>query len=173
LLDTFNRRHLDEKLPQEIARAIRYGHPLSLVMADIDHFKQVNDQHGHAAGDEVLRCFAKRMQTSLRQSIDWVARYGGEEFVLVLPEASLDAAARVAEKVRSDCAATPMRTSLLDCLITASFGVATLPACLANVHGCADALLRAADAALYRSKQAGRNRVTLADVSVNASKPIE
>jgi two-component system, cell cycle response regulator len=168
LLETFNRRHLDEKLPQEIARAVRYGHPLSVVMADIDHFKAVNDQHGHAAGDEVLRSFAKRLQSSLRQSIDWVARYGGEEFVLVLPEASLEAAAWVAEKVRSECAATAMRTSLITCGITASFGVATLPSGLGDLHGCADALLRAADAALYRSKQTGRNRVTLADVPINA-----
>jgi two-component system cell cycle response regulator len=173
LLDTFNRRYLDEKLPQEIARAVRYGRPLSLVMADIDHFKEVNDKHGHAAGDEVLRCFTKRLQASLRQSIDWVARYGGEEFVLVLPEASLEAAARVAEKVRSDCAGAPMRTSLIDCVITASFGVATLPATTASLPGCADRLLRAADAALYRSKQAGRNRVTLADIPQNAAIPTE
>jgi diguanylate cyclase (GGDEF)-like protein len=98
-----------------------------------------------------------------------VARYGGEEFVLVLPEASLEASARVAEKVRNDCASAPMRTSLLDCTITASFGVATLPATTTSLQGCADALLRAADAALYRSKQTGRNRVTLADAPQNAA----
>jgi two-component system cell cycle response regulator len=165
LLETFNRRYLDEKLPQEIARAARYRRPLSLVMCDIDYFKKVNDSYGHAAGDEVLRCFAERLQGSLRQSIDWVARYGGEEFVLVLPEASLDAAARVAEKVRGDCAGAAMRTSLVDCTITASFGVATFSAAATSLSGCADALLRAADAALYRSKLAGRNRVTLAPVS--------
>ena len=166
LLETFNRRYLDEKLPQEIARAMRYGRPLSLVMADIDHFKAINDQHGHAAGDQVLRCFASRLQAPLRRSIDWVARYGGEEFVLVLPETPIDAAVNVAEKVRYDCASEPMRTTFFDCTVTASFGVAALRASPANPDlNTADALLRAADVALYRSKKAGRNRVTLAEVA--------
>ena len=117
----------------------------------------------------MLRGFALRLQASLRQSIDWVARYGGEEFVLVLPEASLEAAACVAEKVRHDCAALPLRTGHLDCAVTASFGVAALPASLADLKGSADALLHAADGALYRSKQGGRNRVTLADISEGAA----
>lgn len=160
LLATFNRRYLDEKLPHEIARALRYGRPLSLVMTDIDHFKAVNDEHGHVTGDEVLRAFAERLQASLRQSIDWVARYGGEEFVLVLPESSLEAAACVAEKIRRECAEGPLRDTL--CRVTASFGVATLSVIGEKDRGSADALLRAADAALYRSKRGGRNRVSLA-----------
>lgn len=112
-------------------------------MADIDHFKAVNDKYGHAAGDEVLRCFAERLQASLRQSIDWVVRYGGEEFVLVLPETNVDAAVCVAEKVRSECAATPMAIPPLGCVITASFGVATLSAGVTYRSECADALLGA------------------------------
>jgi two-component system cell cycle response regulator len=163
LLATFNRRYLDDMLPKRIARALRYGRPLSVVMADIDHFKQVNDAHGHAVGDEVLRCFADRLQVSLRQSIDWVARYGGEEFVLVLPESSLEAAARVAEKLRDQCAAEPMHTASGDCAVTASFGVASLSSPAETKSDGATALLRAADAALYRSKRDGRNRVTLSE----------
>ena len=161
LLGTFNRRYLDDTLPREIARALRYKRPLTVIMTDIDHFKQVNDQHGHGVGDEVLRCFADRLSASLRQAIDWVARYGGEEFVLVLPESSLEAAARVAEKLRCQCADEPIHTASGDYAVTASFGVASLPNTAAPASDDAGNLLRAADAALYRSKHDGRNRVTL------------
>jgi two-component system, cell cycle response regulator len=159
LLDVFNRRYLDEKLPDEIGRALRYRRPLSLVIADIDHFKTVNDERGHQVGDQVLRIFAAQMQASIRQGIDWVARYGGEGFVLVLPETTMQAAAGVAEKIRIDCEKASLPGAGV---ITASFGVATLIALGQEPSVCADLLLRAADAALYKSKRDGRNRVSFA-----------
>jgi two-component system, cell cycle response regulator len=161
LLDIFNRRYLDEKLPEEIARALRYGRPLAVLMADIDHFKTVNDELGHQAGDQVLRAFAAQMRASIRQSIDWIARYGGEEFVLVLPETTVEAAACVAEKIRRECEEGALPEC--PCVVTASFGVAGLMTAGPGANICADGLLRAADAALYRSKRGGRNRVSLAE----------
>jgi two-component system cell cycle response regulator len=153
LCSIYNRRYLDDRLAQEIDRARRYDRPLSLVLADLDLFKRVNDEHGHAIGDEVLRHFASVCLDSLRVN-DWVARYGGEEFVVVLPETELAGAAVVAEKIRSCCATVPASTSAGHVSVTASFGVAQLSP---DVQ-----LLRAADAALYTSKREGRNRVTLA-----------
>lgn len=160
LVGTYNRGYLDKQLPREIERAHRYGRPLALVLADLDEFKQINDAHGHAVGDEVLKCFARRARASIRPSSDWIARYGGEEFVLVLPETQLMEAAGVAEKVRSACASEPMTTSTGEHVVTASFGVAALSQAMEGAQA-ADTLLRRADAALYRSKHEGRNRVTV------------
>ena len=161
LVGTYNRGYLDEQLPREIERARRYERPLAIILADLDEFKKINDVHGHGVGDEVLKCFTRRVRGSLRPSSDWIARYGGEEFVLVLPETRLSEAASVAERVRSACASEAMATSTGDHWVTASFGVAALPA-VCDVELGADSLLRAADTALYRSKHEGRNRVTIA-----------
>jgi diguanylate cyclase (GGDEF)-like protein len=164
LADTYNRRYLNEQLPRETARSIRYGHPLSVVMADIDHFKEINDVYGHDAGDQAIRHFAHLMTGATRHSVDWVARYGGEEFVLVLPETELQAAALAAEKIRRECAAKPMDTLAAGTPITftASFGVAALRRGSTDEQLSADTLLREADALMYRSKRDGRNRVTVA-----------
>src|SRR5271168_2491184 len=86
LTGSFNRRYLMEQLPREVERCRRYAYPLSVLMCDLDHFKQINDQRGHAAGDDVLQQFAARAQKSIRPYSDWIARYGGEEFLIVLPE---------------------------------------------------------------------------------------
>jgi diguanylate cyclase (GGDEF)-like protein len=160
LLDIYNRRYLNEQLPREIARAHRYGRSVAVVLADLDSFKTINDTHGHAVGDEVLRGFADRARASIRQSSDWIARYGGEEFVFVLPETRLAEAAQVAEKIRCACAAAPMMTATGEHRITASFGVAATPMAT-DMCLCADTLLRYADDALYRSKRGGRNCVTV------------
>jgi two-component system cell cycle response regulator len=161
LLGVFNRRYLNEKLPDEIQRAHRYKRPLSIVIADLDHFKNVNDRLGHQAGDEVLKSFARLAQSRLRQSCDWIARFGGEEFVLVLPEATSAEAAIVAERIRQACSSAPLLTTTTEIRVTASFGVAELQLEEGRPPEVQlDFLLRRADAALYRSKNGGRNRVT-------------
>jgi len=163
LVGIYNRRYLNDQLMNEVERARRYSRPLAAVMADLDFFKNVNDQHGHQVGDEVLRGFVELAKASIRQSSDWIARYGGEEFVIVLPETDLAGAARTAEKIRSQCASTPCNTAAGALVVTASFGVAALDAGAGPIGAAAEALLRQADAALYRSKHEGRNRVTIAD----------
>jgi two-component system cell cycle response regulator len=162
LTDTYNRRYLDEQLPREIARCLRYDHPLAVVMADIDYFKQTNDVYGHDVGDQVIRHFARLMIGATRHSVDWVARYGGEEFVLVLPETPLEAAVGVAEKIRSECADKPVYIAAdkEPVTVTASFGVAALRRGSTKEPARADMLLRDADVMMYRSKRDGRNRVT-------------
>jgi diguanylate cyclase (GGDEF)-like protein len=163
LVGTFNRRHLDDELLNEVERARRYGHCLSAVMADLDRFKNINDRYGHIVGDEVLREFACRARGAIRVGCDWIARFGGEEFVIVLPETPLAGATATAEKMRAILQATPVLTSAGPLMISASFGVAALtPTSDSTALSCA-ALLRRADEALYRSKLAGRNRVMLAD----------
>jgi two-component system, cell cycle response regulator len=162
LVGTFNRRHLDLELPQEVERARRYGHCVSVVMADLDRFKSINDQHGHVVGDEVLRDFAQRARGVIRQGSDWIARYGGEEFAIVLPETELSGALVTAEKIRAILGSTPIMTTAGPLIVTASLGVAALtPGCETAALTSAG-LLRRADEALYRSKLSGRNRVSAA-----------
>jgi two-component system, cell cycle response regulator len=163
LVGTFNRRHLDHELIKEVERARRYGHSLSVVMADLDRFKNINDRHGHIIGDDVLREFASRARSSIRQGSDWIARFGGEEFVIVLPETPLAGAAATAEKIRALLHATPIATSTGPLRVSASFGVATLTASNDAAALASAVLLKRADEALYRSKLAGRNRVMRAD----------
>jgi len=169
LLGIFNRRYLHERLPQEAARSRRYGQPLSLVMADLDHFKKINDTYGHQSGDLVLQHAVNLGLSTLRVS-DWIARYGGEEFVIVLPETPLLGAYAVAERMRRLCAETPVATAESKLLVTASFGVATIDGVAPSPED-AEAMLRAADKALYESKRAGRNRVTCGPKSPPASMP--
>jgi two-component system, cell cycle response regulator len=145
-----NRRTFETTLEREVARATRAAEHVSLVLVDIDHFKALNDNHGHQAGDEVLRNVAAALSCECRD-FDTPARYGGEEFAVVLPGCGPDEAVAIAERLRQAVSAAP---SIVP--ITASAGVATYPA-----HaGDADTLVRAADEALYASKNAGRNRTT-------------
>ena len=160
LLDVYRRDYLETYLPREIERAHRYGFSLGLLMADLDWFKRINDEHGHAAGDQTLREFCIRACSCLRQS-DWMARYGGEEFVVVLPHSDLSAARQVAEKIRVECASRPILACGASLEVTVSLGVAVLgPG--EDTKAAAAALLQRADAALYQSKRDGRNRVSLA-----------
>jgi diguanylate cyclase (GGDEF)-like protein len=151
-----NHRHFVELLGQEVERASRAGGSLSLLMADIDDFKSINDTHGHPAGDAVLRHVAQVLAGLLRRT-DVLARYGGEEFVALLPEAGPEPAARIAETMRAEverriCASTAMERPLG---VRISLGVATLP----DDAGTAGELIAAADRGLYRAKREGKNRV--------------
>ncbi|HZP81564.1 MAG TPA: diguanylate cyclase, partial [Chthonomonadaceae bacterium] len=146
-----NHRTFQERLAEEFRRAQRYETPLSLILLDVDHFKQYNDTFGHPAGDDVLKTVAAILQAATRDS-EFVARYGGEEFVIVLPQTDREDAIQAAERYRHsiESVAWPRRK------VTASFGVASLNAEITQ----APLLITQADQALYRSKQRGRNCVT-------------
>lgn len=160
-----NRRRLEETLEREVTRALRFDAPLSVVMLDLDHFKRVNDTHGHRAGDAVLAAVGQVVAAELRE-VDAAGRYGGEELLLILPEATLDGARAAAERVRAAIAARAVQWDGRPLQVTASAGCATLMPGLARS---ADELVRAADAALYRAKKAGRDRVEVeVDVDVDA-----
>jgi diguanylate cyclase (GGDEF)-like protein len=149
------RQAIFDRVDEEIARAARYRHPLSVILMDLDHFKRLNDSHGHASGDRVLRHVGRLLTDNVR-AVDMAGRYGGEEFLIVLPETDADAAAVLAEKLRRIVARTPV--TLVDGVevsVTLSAGVAgglgdVLPP---------DALVRDADAALYSAKALGRDQV--------------
>ena len=155
-----SRRFFSKHFPREVERAARYGRALSLILCDIDFFKTVNDTLGHAGGDEVLKQFGARLQASLRRGVDWVARLGGEEFAIVLPETGYDQALDVARKLRSAVASDQFDVQNRKIKVTASFGLCGLDRVPASEKKIPDRLLKVADAALYRSKNSGRNRVT-------------
>lgn len=151
-----NRRSFLERGEIELSRARRSGDtPMACVMLDLDHFKKINDTYGHHAGDQVLVAAAAILAES-RRPYDEVARFGGEEFVLLLPNTSADAARHVAERIRGLLAGTPVESDGHRIPMTASFGVAALPA---REITCLNDLLKAADRALYVAKETGRNRV--------------
>lgn len=143
-----NRRAVLDQAERELARSRRHGHPWCLLMIDLDHFKQVNDSHGHRHGDEVLKHFARTTQAQLRKS-DSLGRYGGEEFVLLLPHTPLAAATQLAERVRRSLASG----HALDCKV--SMGATQWR----GAEDTLDAMLTRGDAALYRAKAQGRDRV--------------
>jgi diguanylate cyclase (GGDEF)-like protein len=152
-----NRRRFMEALDAEIARAQRMRSSASLLLADLDDFKRINDRFGHPAGDEALRAFADRLREHLRE-IDVAARLGGEEFAVLLPETDLDGALAVAERLRRTIAERPvLHTDGSAVHLTASIGVAEYRG------GSRDDLLRSADAGLYLAKQQGKNRVVAGD----------
>ena len=155
-----SRRFFEQEFPREVERATRLGRALALVMCDIDHFKKVNDGHGHQTGDEVLSEFGERLRAGLRLGQDWLARVGGEEFAIVLPETSDEESLRIAERLRERIRATPFRTRSSTLRVTASFGVCAIKRRWRNATGIADSIIHAADSALYESKRAGRDRVT-------------
>jgi diguanylate cyclase (GGDEF)-like protein len=154
-----SRRFFEHQFPREVERAVRVGRPLSLVMCDIDHFKSINDTHGHEAGDEVLREFADRLTHRLRLGEDWVARVGGDEFAVVLPEVADLEGRAVAERLRERISATEFPIPDRSVAITASFGVCGLWGARGDVSTLTKELVKAADSALYESKRLGRNRV--------------
>jgi len=155
LTNTHNRRHFMELAQHEFDKARRFGHPLTAMMLDVDHFKRINDRHGHHVGDQVLRVLAERCKAALR-SVDVLGRYGGEEFAILLPGTSQHNAATVlAERIRKKVAEEPVTTDDGVVKVTVSVGVAALDPDMRNPGD----LFKRADAALYEAKQAGRNRV--------------
>lgn len=155
LTGLLNRGEIDLQTDAAVRLVERHGRPLSCLMADIDHFKRINDRFGHAAGDEVLREAARRIVAACRTS-DIVGRYGGEEFLLLLPETSAEDAVTTGDKLRRVLAEHPVELEGLSIPITASVGVAAWDESMGP-----SALYRAADRALYRAKQGGRNRTEL------------
>jgi diguanylate cyclase (GGDEF)-like protein len=153
-----NRRAVLEELKREVGRSARYGTPVSVLLLDLDHFKQVNDRFGHAAGDRVLREAAQELERGIRHE-DRLGRFGGEEFLVVAPCIGEQEAVRMAERLRARIAARPIEWRGDDICITASVGVA---ACPGGVGRSANALLEAADGALYEAKARGRNQVAAA-----------
>jgi len=154
LTSTFNRAGIIEILRRDLTHAQRDAKPLSLLMVDLDKFKNVNDTHGHLVGDAVLREVSKLLGSRLR-TYDALGRYGGEEFLIVLPGCGLENALEVAARVRFSVAAAPVSTSAGPVAMTVSVGVAVSDKPPLEL----DALIFAADQALYRAKQGGRNRV--------------
>ncbi len=156
LTGVWNRRAIMDLLHRETQRALRIGIPLGVMMVDIDHFKNINDSHGHPTGDAVLREVARRMVASVR-NYDHVGRYGGEEFLIVLAECSAGDLAATAERMRACVAGLPIETDTGPVTVTISLGLAAgQPGDAATIKG--EELLRAADIALYCAKSKGRNR---------------
>ena len=152
-----NRAGFDRRIQEEAARSARYGSPMSLLVVDIDAFKPVNDQHGHATGDEVLTQLARLLREQVREA-DFVARYGGEEFALILPETPRSAANAVAEKLRSAIASAQFGDNDTGIPVTVSVGIAEL-----GQGEAWQSLFTRADRALYQAQDAGRNRVVSGD----------
>jgi len=155
LTSVYNRRFLDENLSNEL----RASKIFSLILADIDHFKLINDQFGHLAGDEVLKRFAQILQNNIRNTKDWVARYGGEEFLIFLCGVSLEQAKEIAERIREEVEKTVVKYENYEIKFTASFGVTTFN----NKSFDATLLLKQVDENMYTAKKTGRNKV-IADI---------
>ncbi len=158
-----NRRHADDELPRLVAHAERYGHPLSVALLDLDHFKLVNDAHSHQAGDEVLRAFA-RLLTFNARAADLVARYGGEEFLVAMPETSLDQALALCERLRSATEAHDWDAIVPGLTVTVSIGVAD-----DGIQPGLLTLIASVDAALHQAKRDGRNQTVAASGAARAA----
>ncbi len=168
LTGLFNRRYMEESLEREFHRADRKQSPVSIMMLDIDHFKRFNDNHGHDAGDALLKSFGAILQNLVRKE-DIACRFGGEEFILILPDTTLEIAANRAEHFRKELKCTSFKHQNQGIgTVTVSLGVATYPDHGPNT----EAVIRKADEALYRAKNLGRNRVetaSMADFQENGS----
>lgn len=164
LTGAFNRRYLLQHLSAEVSRARRSRGELSLLVLDFDHFSEINDRYGHAAGDAALTELVMRIQASLKREGDWCARWGGDEFVAVLPQTDFAGASIMANKILAAVHASPMRTGKGISSVTVSIGISGLAAVGNRELATAETLLELADQCLYKSKRMGRNRVTLAAI---------
>ena len=156
LTGIFNRHHFNESIEQQWHICLRNQYPLSLIMMDVDHFKQINDTYGHILGDECLVHVASVMKSVVKRSTDIVTRYGGEEFAIILPDTAAPSAFLIAEKIRQQLAGTPFCNEQVTLSVTVSCGVSSnIPSQRSTVLE----LLANADTALYLAKNSGRNRV--------------
>ena len=159
LTGCFNRGYMNEHLLKEIMRSKRYNHPLSVVLCDIDHFKQVNDTYGHPIGDRVLIAFAQLIRETIREKIDWVVRYWGEEFLVVLPETEFNRGCLTAERLRQAVSQMEIEEQNKTIKVTASFGATGFDADTDDGIISPDAIINRTDEHLYKAKKEGRNRV--------------
>ncbi|GAB4113248.1 MAG: hypothetical protein Fur005_16440 [Roseiflexaceae bacterium] len=165
LTGAFNRRHFFDVAEYEWNAALNNGHAISAMMIDVDHFKRINDTHGHMIGDDVLRAMVSTCRQTIRSS-DIIGRYGGEEFAVLLPRTATHEAYQVAERLRQAIAAIQIETTTAPIQVTVSIGVASNAD--ARPGGLLDHLLDAADQALYTAKREGRNRVCISTISAQA-----
>lgn len=156
LTDVYNRRYINEKLPVDMLNAALSKHGLSVILADIDFFKNVNDTYGHLAGDKVLQVFSDILKKCLKRDIDWIARFGGEEFLICLPGARVDKAAKIAEEMRSAIESATFNFDGNEIRITVSLGVTTVST---GEMVTLEELIEKTDKKLYLAKSKGRNRV--------------
>jgi diguanylate cyclase (GGDEF)-like protein len=156
LTGIYNRRYINERMPVDIRNEELSAHSISVIMADLDSFKNINDTYGHLVGDCVLKCFADILQKGLRRDNDWVARYGGEEFLICMPGAGLQLSMEMAEHFRKVLEETEMECGGFRIRITASFGVfSTVPNSVTTMNN----MIESADKMLYEAKHKGKNRV--------------
>lgn len=167
LTGLWNRTHFEIRLQDEVAATQRYDRPLSLIMLDVDHFKKLNDNHGHPFGDEVLQAVGEALAETARTS-DWACRYGGEEFAVILRETNLEGALILAERLRKLIEDLTLRNKGQDVKVTASFGVSCSEQCMNPLDFSRRWLITSADGALYAAKHAGRNRVRFAEQKATA-----
>jgi diguanylate cyclase (GGDEF)-like protein len=159
LTGIYNRGYINDRLPQEILRSIRYGRDFSVMLCDIDHFKKVNDTFGHLVGDVVLKKVVQCLTSVFRKQVDWAGRYGGEEFLLVLPETDHTGAMVLAERLRQIVQKCELHTNGETIPFTASFGVTGFYPRDWKSPVKTEVLLQQADILLYEAKKAGRNQV--------------
>ena len=161
LTQCYNRLYLDKHLSRELQRSTRLNYPLSIIFADIDHFKKINDEYGHAVGDLILKGFINVVNRAIRNDLDWVARYGGEEFIVVLPNSNSENSVKVAQRIQSKLAKTPIQVESTSLNITCSFGIASKSSETENYNE----IINQADKALYLAKDSGRNCIKTAEHS--------
>lgn len=160
LTGAYSRRYLERQLSLELERTKRFGHPLTVLLVDIDHFKRINDRYGHSVGDEVLRSTYRRMRELLPRACDWIGRYGGAEFLVTLLDTDLRGAEIVAQRLTVGVAQAPIDTTSGPIPVTISVGAADISQMLSNQLSF-KGLLQIADECLYASKRGGRNRYTM------------
>jgi two-component system cell cycle response regulator len=161
LTGAYNRSYLKDRLPQEVARAQKYSRALSIILGDLDHFKKINDAHGHLAGDEALKSFVDRIRRVIRTDCDWIARFGGDEFLVVLPETSPAGARTAAERYARLIAESPVDVRGERIRLSATFGVTGFDRSPGEQHASPEALIVRADECLYRAKRDHRGSVVV------------